>query len=443
MFKGNWKILEKSTIKILFFVILILPFEVSSFTQKAKLMSSDGELGKEGFGRSVAIHGNIAVVGSPSDDVENKNSQGAAYVFEQKNGVWNLQQKLVASDGEAGDWFGSSTAFDGKTLAIGVPGDDLGGNKGQGSVYIYTLDSNVWTLRAKLNVVYGKSEDHFGTSVAIKGDYLVAGSSANLAYIFKDFNKKNNWIQYAKLSPPDGEDVGQYSFGKAVAIDGDTVVVGASQQNGGTGAAYLYNRQVNEVWTLTTKLDASEGKAHDYFGTSIAIEGNTIAIGAFNDDLDESDIVNGYGSVYIFTLDDNGWSQQAKLVASDGEVHDHFGSSIAIKGNTVVIGAPDDDVKGKEAQGAAYTFTRNGGNWKQQSKLVASDGTADDRFGDAVALDTYNNLIAGTGMVNKLEPGAAYIFKAPSLFDMLKLNTKIKHEELQLLKPNINYLPHR
>lgn len=136
------------------------------------------------------------------------------------------------------------------------------------------------------------------------------------------------------------------------------------------GSAYVFTRS-GSAWTQQAKLVASDGTAGNYFGYSVSMSGETIAVGAYNVD-----------SVYVFTRSGTSWTQQAKLLASDGVMYDYFGSSVSIAGNTVVVGAPYDD----NESGSAYIFTRTGFAWTQMSKFTAGDAAAYDSFGTAVAV---------------------------------------------------------
>ena len=163
------------------------------------------------------------------------------------------------------------------------------------------------------------------------------------------------WVQKAKLTASDGEEWDW--FGTSVAISGDTVVVGADDDVIGTntdqGSAYVFVRS-GDTWTQTAKLTASDGAADDSFGHSVAISGDTVVVGADGDD-------NNKGSAYVFEKPAAGWAnmtQTAKLTASDGEDYDHFGYSVAISGDTVVVGAPLADGGGNCYKGSAYVFEK-------------------------------------------------------------------------------------
>jgi len=172
----------------------------------------------------------------------------------------------------------------------------------------------------------------------------------------------------------------------SVAISGDTVVVGANYVDiGGNlnqGSAYVFVRN-GATWTQQEKLTAADGTGNDDFGFSVAISHDTVVVGAINDDVGGG---FGQGSAYVFVRSGTTWSQQEKLTAGDGVTFDSFGFSVAISGDTVVVGSWFDDIGGEFDQGSAYVFVRSGGTWSQQQKLTATDGDSDDHFGVSVGI---------------------------------------------------------
>ena len=244
---------------------------------------------------------------------------------------------------------------------------------------------------AKLVADDGATNDFFGFSVALSGDTAVIGAfrdsddvkgvDSGSAYVFT--RSGTNWGQQAKLTATDG--AANDTFGGNVALSGDTAVIGAlgddDDVNGvDSGSAYVFTRS-GTSWSEQAKLSAADGAAGDEFGYSVALSGDTAVIGAARDD----DKGNDSGSAYVFTRSGTSWSQQAKLTAADGAAGDVFSISVALSGDTAVIGADLDDEKGDNS-GAAYVFTRSGSTWSQQAKLTADDGAAGDLFGIRVAL---------------------------------------------------------
>ncbi len=178
-------------------------------------------------------------------------------------------------------------------------------------------------------------------------------------------------------------------FGISVAISGDTAVIGAFFDDVGAGvfqgSVYVFTRN-GATWTQQQHLVASDGAAGDQFGVRVALDGDTAVVGAY--------IAGNQGSAYVFTRSGTTWTQQQKLVASDGAAGDRFGRSVALDGDTAVVGANRDAVGATGDQGSAYVFTRSGTTWTEQQHLVASDGAAGDQFGVGVALDG-NTAVVG------------------------------------------------
>jgi hypothetical protein len=296
---------------------------VARASRQATLTASDGAK-HDNFGWSVAIAGSTAVVGA---DAKNSGT-GAAYVFTRSGTTWTQQAKLTASDGAAGDEFGYSVALSGSTAVVGAIN-----NAGTGAAYVFTGSGSTWSQQAKLTASDGAASDSFGFSVAIAGSTAVVGadtknSSAGAAYVFT--RSGTTWSQQAELTASDGAASG--FFGYSVALSGSTAVVGAVGSNR-TGAAYVFLRS-GSTWSQQAKLTASGGIAGDEFGYSVALSGSTAVVGAINNNA-------GTGAAYVFTRSGTTWTQQAKLTASDGAASDFFGYSVTIAKSTAVVGAPD------------------------------------------------------------------------------------------------------
>ncbi len=200
-------------------------------------------------------------------------------------------------------------------------------------------------------------------------------------------------VQQAKLTAPDG--VAGDDFGYSVAVDGTTALVGAFGNASFTGAAYVYVK-TGATWTEQAKLTAADGASFNNFGSSVALKGDTALVGAFEN-------LGSIGAVYVFVRNGTTWTQQAKLVAANGLTSDQFGYSVSLGANVAVIGAP----QAANLNGAAYVFTRTGVTWKQQATLTASDGAAFDSFGVSVAVSGTTALV---GARNHASNGAAYVF---------------------------------
>ena len=372
------------------------------WTKNATLNASDGDNG-DGFGRSVALDGDTAVVGAYQNDegepgeIQVTNT-GSAYIFtKDSQGMWKQTAQLTASDAADGDQFGYSVAVDGDTIVVGAHLDDDDGAE-SGSVYVFTKPSgdNGW--------------DDWNS--------LSADGKAMLT---------------TKLTAP-GAAAGGY-FGNSVAIDGNTIVVGARKAD----SAYAITKPSSDTnsdgsidwedWdsldadgkaTLTATLTAFDAAAEDEFGISVAIDGNTVVVGAHQHD--QSDTVNNSGAAYVFTKPGNAWAtgtETAKLTASDGTSGDEFGISVAVSGNTIVIGAHLDDDKGDKS-GSAYFFTKPiNGNWAtgtETVKIIDHAGAAEDHFGWSVAVDGSTAVVGAYG--DGSNKGAAHIMGIPSWTDI-------------------------
>jgi hypothetical protein len=282
----------------------------------------------------------------------------------------------------------------------------------QGAVYIFTRSGATWSQQQKLTASDGEAHDNFGDAVALAGDTLLIGSSINVlrpgaVYVFT--RSGATWSQQQKLTASDPR-AGNW-FGRAIALDGDTALIGAVYSDGlSRGGAYLFT--YNEgVWSQQQKLMPSDSASADLFGWSVALAGDTAVIGASDAQVGSNE---EQGAAYIFTRSGATWSEQQKLTGSDGAAHDRFGRSVALDGNTLIIGAEQHAVWGGYSdQGAAYLFSYSEGTWSERQKLTASSGAIGDRFGYAVALDGDLALIganrANVGGNNN--QGAAYFFE--------------------------------
>ena len=349
-----------------------------------KLTASGGSA-YDNFGISVAVDGDTVVVGAPGNDGAGADS-GSVYVFVKPTGAWATSTetaKLTASYGAALDYFGYSVAVDGDTVLVGAYRDDDEENDSEdsGSAYIFTKPNSNggwadWdpmedTETAKLTASDGADDDWFGVSVALDGNTAVIGASGDddkgidsgSVYVFvKPSGAWADGNETDKLTASDGE--AQDNFGYSVAVDVDTVevsgaevevatvVVGAYQHDPidphsdpdsplyllDAGAAYVFTRDSGGVWDGGEKLTADDGEALDYFGYSVAVDVDTVVVGAYGDD----DNGSASGSAYVFTRDSNGeWSQKKKLTDEDGEAGDWFGYSVAVDtaAHTALVGA--------------------------------------------------------------------------------------------------------
>ena len=402
---------------------------------QASALVNPGVTEGDKFGYSVAVDGDIAVVGAYRDGENDVTDSGAAYVFTRSGGVvWDAGVKLTASDGAPYDNFGISVAVDGETVVVGAPGDDDNGTD-SGSVYVFTNTNGVWSQAAKLTASDGATFDYFGQSVAVSGDTILVGAylddreetitdseleDSGSVYVF--VKPSGGWAtgnETAKRTASDAAD--DDNFGTSVALDGNTAVIGApgadDNDNGiDSGSAYVFTRNASTgAWSQQTKLTASsDGAAGDALGISVALDGDTAVVGAYLDDREDNTMTTDVdeaaldaGSAYVFTRDSGTWSQQAKLMADDRQADDWFGYSVAVDGNIALVGAFGDDDNGSNA-GSAYVFTRNTDavpiTWSETNKLTEDAGQAGARFGYSVAVDTTaHTVLVGAGSAHVMD----------------------------------------
>ena len=395
------------------------PAEATDFSgaTETKLAASDGAA-YDYFGRSVAISENTMVVGAVDADVGSNQDQGAAYVFVRSGTDWLEQAKLTASDGAAQDEFGVSVAIDGDTVVVGVH-DAYIGYSGQGTAYVFVRSGTTWVEQQKLTASDGSPFNRFGHSLAISGDSLVVGAflsnvgsntDQGAAYVF--VRSGTTWVEQQKLTASDGAayDV----FGHNVAIDGDTVVVGAIKGDGANtdqGSAYVFVRS-GTTWVEQQKLTASDGATNDWFGNGVTISEDSLVAGAPTADVGDN---TDQGAAYFFVRSGTTWVEQQKLTSTDGASGDRFGESVDISGDSLVASAWLDDVGAISDQGSAYVFVRSGTDWLEQTKLSASDGAYAEMFGYS-ALAIYGNLVVVGARqdsvgINQYQ-GSAYVYES-------------------------------
>lgn len=466
-----------------------------SLNQQAYLKASNTG-NDDNYGISVALSGDTIVIGADEEDSsssgingdESDNSliaSGAAYVYVRNGGTWSQQAYLKASNPGESDGFGSSLAISGDTIVVGSVGEssDANGVDGDqndesaptsGAAYVFVREGTTWRQQAYLKASNSDTGDEFATSLAISGDTIVVGAlgeesaaqaingnqddnttlQAGAAYVFT--RRGETWSQEAYLKPSNTGDFD--SFGNAVAISEDTLVVGALNESSSasgvngeenddsmlsSGAAYVFQRN-NGVWSQQAYLKASNTEAFDTFGNDVSISGNTIVVSSPEED-SATQGVNGdqsseaapeSGAAYIFIREGVTWTQQAYLKASNTEATDNFGARVAISGENVVIGASfetsnatgidgDQDDNSADSAGAAYLFTRRDNTWQQEAYLKSSNIESFDFFGTSVAIsgdtlaisspgeDSSSFGVNGTEDDNSLSSaGAAYVFVA-------------------------------
>ena len=401
----------KNLLKMCSMVVLVLAVSGTAqadWVEQAKLLASDGSAG-DYFGRGVSLSGDYAIVGAQLDGDKGTNS-GSAYIFKRDGTSWLEVAKLTASDGAAHDGFGYSASISGNYAIVGSLYDDNENGTDCGSAYVFYFDGANWSEQAKLTASDGAAEDYFGRGVCISGDYAIIGAygdddkgtDSGSAYIFK--RNGEIWVEQAKLTASDGVAGDMFGHG-GVSISGGYAIVGAEYGDGNevdSGSAYIFKRD-GESWIEKAKLTASDGAAGDYFGHRVCLRGEYAIVGAGFDDDNGTDS----GSAYIFKRDGESWTEQVKLIASDGVAGDRFGYTVSIDGDYAIVGAHRDDSE----MGSASIFKRDGTSWIEVNKLTPSDAAVGDIFGISVAINGNYAIVGATyNDDNGYNSGSAYIF---------------------------------
>ena len=392
----------------------------STFNQQGTLTVPPATLNamdQDRLGQTVRIDGDIAVVGGIQTGVLED-----LYIYRFDGASWNLEQRLVNPDGyeASDDNFGQGIAIDsvGGQIFIGADRDDRGAGNNGGVVHIYSYDAvlGAWELSQTIGTNQGlpglNGDDEFGYSIDVTNDgagnrTLVVGArvedagpgnNSGAAYVF-DHNGAN-WGFTQRITASD--EAGSDEFGFSVAIDGESLVVGARLEDtggGNTGSAYVFQLDstlaVGSQWIETELIRSPDSgtSASEQFGYSVDISGDTVVVGAF---LNDTGPGNNAGRIYVFTQNVNGpgladdtWTLQQTIAPGDVANNDRFGISVAIEGDTIIAGSQRDNAGGEGDRGAAYVFTRAGVIWSQSQKIVPSDENDfndSENFGHSVSL---------------------------------------------------------
>jgi hypothetical protein len=351
---------------------------MGDWRQTDKLVAGDGDPGDD-FGSSVALSrdGRTALVGACLDDTSNGRSSGSASVFERSGDGWRQRSKLLAADGAPGNNFGCSVALsgDGRVALVGSSGDDDPNGLLSGSASVFERSSGPWRQVDTLVASEGAAGDHFGSSVALSDDGGLAlvgahrddtanGPSSGSAYPFE--RTGDSWRQRRKLLAEKGA-TGDH-FGRAVALSGDgrAALVGAyrddTRRGLSSGSAVSFRRSGTD-WLQTHTFVAGDGTTGDQFGRAVALsrDASTALVGAYRDDTANGE---GTGSAHRFRRSNGTWDRGRKLFATDGGPGDVLGWSVDLSddGGTALVGAYRGETARGRRRGAAYVFERSGGD---------------------------------------------------------------------------------
>ncbi|ACB73667.1 FG-GAP repeat protein [Opitutus terrae] len=376
----------------LLFAVAATAVSAQSWSTPARITAAGLPAGSR-FGAAVSLSGHTLVLGAPDDSTSTPYA-GSAYVFLRQDGVWRQQARLTGPATEGYRSFGETVAVDGDTLVVGAPFDDPDGYA-SGAAYVYGRSGTSWQLRAVLRPADPAEDKQFGHAVAIDNDVIVVGAFldsdyalySGAAYVFT--SATGPWTQVAKLTASDPSEVA--FFGSAVAIQDHTIVVGAPVAE----SAYVFGRRSGR-YVQVARLRSNDYDPDDTyvaFGAAVSVDAGRIAVGA------PLAAFNGVqsGAAYVFGKSGSNWVQQARVLAQGGQPETEFGTAVALRQNTLVVGAP---YEGDQNQGAVFVYQLVNAEWTQNARLTAPAKPAVAFLGISVA--------AGTDGVVGGAPGYSY-----------------------------------
>jgi hypothetical protein len=358
----------------------------------------------EHLGFAVAATADSVAVGAKDSNRSGLSQSGAVLVFARRDGIWRYSNVFTSHGAEAGDNFGFAVAISDTALVVGAPFSSASGVQA-GAVYVYdkTIDGR-WTEPTILSPPEGRAFDIFGYSVAIDGERIAIGAlqvgdeQQGAAFIYE--RDRYSWQLVATFHASDGTPYAK--FGSSVAISGNRVLVGAISDSHlaiAAGSAYVFEQDA-QGWSEKFKLIAEDSARADFFGFSLALFQDTAVIGTY--------LKNLIGAAYVFKNTGRGWVQQQKIVPADAMPGDAFGTSISLLGNDMAIGSPHNDGAAPNA-GAIYLFREVNGRWKPLDKLYRETPHDNDEYGRAVMLSQGGFVATGAWLAGASEPEAGTV----------------------------------
>ena len=366
--------------------------------------------------RSLAIYNSTVVVGAPGfGGGPGHGGSGAVFFYSHvASGTWQQTATETQAPSYVGAQLGSSLSSSGSTALIGAPGQGIGGR-----ACLAILDLGTFTPTLPVQATGEEDGDRFGASVSLSGAQGLVGApgkeGGGAAYVFTETSavpfsagtvrclpgpigadgsfspgECRAWLETALLESSDRSPGDQ--FGAAVALSSTRAAVGAPS-HAGTGAVSTF-LELGSKWERRSELRGSDSSTGDLFGYSVALSGTTLVVGAPGR--------AGGGRAYVFVNSSGSWSQVAELAGADITGGDGFGSSVALSGPDIVVGAP-----GHPGGGRAYVFVNSSGSWSQVAELAGADTTGGDGFGSSVSVAGAYAVVGAPGHAGI---GEMYVF---------------------------------
>jgi uncharacterized protein (DUF2147 family) len=370
----------------------------------------------------MTLQGDTAVIGAPRDSTAAGEWAGSAYVYARSGGTWSLQATLLPPNQAGIDNFGRSVDLDGDTLVVGAPRVAVGEKQDAGAAYVFVRSGATWTLQATLTHPGPEAVDGFGRWAALSGDTIAAsaplddtsgGVDAGSVFVFG--RSGTTWSLQATLTSPTPRAGNR--FGKALDLEGQTMLIGEPQSPGSGGAAKVGSAHVfvgsGPSWSLQETLIHPSRKADDHFGRWVSVSGDTTLVSAPSDDTSAG---TNAGTAHVFVRSGTDWSFQSTLLPPDHRAGDNFGLRAILVGDTAVVGAPKDDTGAGDSAGRAFVFVRSGATWSVQATLLSPTPKATDLFGRGFGLDGTTLFVAEPYDDNATgkNAGAAHVFGSVS-----------------------------
>jgi hypothetical protein len=387
--------------------------------------AADGATG-DNFGAGIALDGDRLAVGAPYTDLAGGANQGVVYLFARnpQTGDWIQSHKLTAPVIQEGGLFGEQVALQGDTLVVGAPRERVNGVLQQGAVYIFGRNqggTDTWGLVTTLTDDSIGSLGLFGSDLALTEDLLLIGaegadadgvSGKGAAYLY---DRTDNWKLVKKLVDANGRI--SDAFGVAVAIAGETVVIGALRtdesglhENDGAAFVFVRNAGGTDTWGQVARLVAATPDGSDAFGAAVAIDGDTIVVGARSEEAENDDSIYSVGAAYVFARAADTWSLVQRLAYADGTAGDYFGNAVAVAGDTLWVAAQGSDAPGFSDQGQVSRYVHNptSNQWEPDTDLSVDDGLIGDYFGQDLAVSDMTLAVSAYGRDSF--QGTVYVF---------------------------------
>jgi hypothetical protein len=364
------------------------------------------------FGTSISVHNSYMAVGASRENI----AAGAAYVYQYNGSSWELMQKLVPADSQEMAEFGGGIKLGSDYLVVASGRADIAGQIRAGALYVYDLnDAHQWTFNTKL-IASDFSEDSMlgmnPTSLDVEGNTIVVGAPGEnnwigSVYVFEKINEI--WSEVQKITPP--QSIEYSNFGIGVALSGNHLIIGASGENEGRGAVYVYEKNNSGNWEFFQKLTASTPQPNSYFGNSISAHNNQFVAGAYAEGNPGTD----FASVYIFEKTGNTWSESQKLVGNSSDEDNYYGWMTKITADNLWVSSPH--IWGMEPGKIHHYQKDSNGIWMEAQLIEPSENVAEDSFGWSM---DFNDGFLAVGAVRDdfdqngenelMDAGSAFVF---------------------------------